>query len=459
MKEKLTKNLGMKILSLILATLSWIVIVNIDDPPRTRTFRDIVVDIQHEEAIKSLNKIYEVVEGDTVDVTVKGKRSIVDNIRVADIKAVADLSNLSYTNAVPINVTCAKPVDQLTLGKVSTLKVALEDIDSKQFKITIAQKGTEEAGYLISSLKAKPNMIQVSGAKSLINRIDQIRVDVDVSNVWEDFNVRGVPKAYDENGRSIDSSKLTFSSNSIQIYASVLKTKTIPINVTSTGTPLEDYYLVDIDYEPKEVTIAGDPDSLNIDSIPIEVNVDHAYANVEEEIDLSQYIPEGAILAEDSKVVVVKATIEKLQERNISLNTKDIQVKNLPPKMTLSFNGKRQSIKVIGLAKDIKDLTMDSFHPFIDIKNLSEGNHRVKLQMETIDGVKIVDIPFINIALKQNKEAPMDDKNNNNSNNNSNNNNNNNSGKEDNKDKEDDKDKENPKDEDDQGKEEPDSDS
>ena len=151
MKEKLTKNLGMKILSLILATLSWIVIVNIDDPPRTRTFRDIVVDIQHEEAIKSLNKIYEVVEGDTVDVTVKGKRSIVDNIRVADIKAVADLSNLSYTNAVPINVTCAKPVDQLTLGKVSTLKVALEDIDSKQFKITIAQKGTEEAGYLISS--------------------------------------------------------------------------------------------------------------------------------------------------------------------------------------------------------------------------------------------------------------------------------------------------------------------
>lgn len=415
MKKNLTKNPGMKVLSLILAALLWVIIVNIDDPPQTRTFRDIVVDIQHEESIKSLNKVYEVIEGDTVDVTVKGKRSIVDKILVKDIRAVADLSNLSYTYAVPITVTCAKPVDQLSLGKVSTLKVALEDIDSRQFKITIVPKGTEEAGYLIRSLKAKPNMIQVSGAKSLIDRIDQIRVDVDVSNAWENFNVRGIPKAYDANGRSLDSAKLTFSSQSIQIYANILKTKTIPIDIRSRGTPLEGYSLINIDYEPKEITIAGAPDSLkNIDSIPIEVNVDNAFTNIEEEIDLSQYMPEGAILVADNKSILVKAAIEKFQEKNISFNTKDIQIKNMPSGSVFDFvGGENLSIKAEGLSRNLKDITIDSFHPYIDLKGLALGAHKVKLHIEAPEGIRVSDIPVINITLKPNKLPPTQDKENN----------------------------------------------
>lgn len=410
MKEKLTKNLGMKILSLILATLLWIVIVNIDDPTTTRTFRDIVVDIQHEESIKSLNKVYEVLEGNTVDVTVKAKRSVLDTIRVTDIKAVADLSNLSYTYAVPITVSCAKPVEQLTLGKVSTLKVALEDIDTKQFKITIVPKGTEEEGYLIGTIKAKPNIIQVSGAKSQIARIDQIRVDIDVSNASEDFTAKGEPKAYDADGRSIDSSKLTFSNNNIQLSATILKTKTIRLDIKGKGTPLAGYQLVDIEYEPKEVTIAG-PSSLlkNINSIPIEVDVENAFVNIEEEIDLSQYIPEGTLLAEDSKSIMIKATIEKLQEKNIPFNTNDIEIKNLPSGATFNFNDDQELvIKLAGLSKDLKDVTIESLNPYIDLKGLDLDVHEVDLQVESLEGIQILDIPTLSISLKSANETTIE---------------------------------------------------
>lgn len=410
MKEKLTKNLGMKILSLILATLLWIVIVNIDDPTTTRTFRDIVVEIQHEESIKSLDKVYEVLEGNTVDVTVKAKRSVLDTIKISDIKAAADLSNLSYTNAVPITVTCSKPVEQLTLGKVSTLKVALEDIDTKQFKITIVPKGTEEEGYLIGTIKAKPNIIQVSGAKSQIARIDQIRVDIDISNASENFTAKGEPKAYDADGRSIDSSKLIFSNNNISLSASVLKTKSINLNIEAKGEPLTGYRFVDIEYEPKEITIAGASNLLkNINSIPIEVDINNAFINIEEEIDLTQYIPEGTLLAEDSKSIMIKVTIEKLQEKNIPFNTDDIEIKNLPSGATFNFNEvKELSIKVTGLAKDLKNVTIESLNPYINLKDLDLDTHEVELNVEVIEGIQVLDIPTLSISLKGAVETTLE---------------------------------------------------
>lgn len=409
MKEKLTKNLGMKILSLILATLLWIVIVNIDDPISTRPY-DIVVEIQHEEAIKSLGKVYEVTEGSIVNVTVKAKRSVLDTIKVSDIKAVADLSNLSYTNAVPITVSCTKPVEQLTLGKVSTLKVALEDIDTKQFRITIVPKGTEEEGYLIGSIKAKPNIIQVSGAKSQIARIDQIKVDIDVSNASEDFTTKGEPKAYDADGRSIDSSKLTFSNNNISVSATVLKTKTISLNIEAKGDPLSGYQFVDIEYEPKEITIAGASNILkDIYSIPIEVDINNAFINIEEEIDLTQYIPEGTILAEDSKSIMIKVTIEKLQDKIISFNTDDIEIKNLPSGATFNFNDDIEfNIKITGLAKDIKKVTIDSLNPSIDLKGLDLDTHQVELNVENLVGIQLLDIPTLSISLKGAEETTLE---------------------------------------------------
>lgn len=409
MKEKLTKNLGMKILSLILATLLWIVIVNIDDPITTRPY-DIVVEIQHEEAIKSLGKVYEVTEGSTVNVTVKAKRSVLDTIKISDIKAVADLSNLSYTNAVPITVSCTKPVEQLTLGKVSTLKVALEDIDTKQFRITIVPKGTEEEGYLIGSIKAKPNIIQVSGAKSQIARIDQIKVDIDVSNASEDFTAKGEPKAYDADGRSIDSSKLTFSNNNISVTATVLKTKTISLNIEAKGDPLTGYRFVDIEYEPKEVTIAGPSNILkDIYSIPIEVDINNAFINIEEEIDLTQYIPEGTILAEDSKSIMIKVTIEKLQDKIISFNTDDIEIKNLPSGATFNFNDDIEfNIKITGLAKDIKKVTIDTLKPSIDLEGLDLDTHQVELNVEKLEGIQVLDIPTLSISLKGAEETTLE---------------------------------------------------
>lgn len=401
MKKKLTNNIGMKILSLIIATLLWLIIINIDDPVETRLWRDIVVEIINEESIQSLNKVYEVIEGSTVDVTIRANRSVLDTIKIGDIRAVADMSNLSYTNAVPIIPTCTKAVDQITLGRVSTLKVNLEELETKQFKITIVKKGSEEEGYYIGSMKAKPNMIQVSGAKSLIERIEQVRVEIDVSNAFEDFTVPGEPRAYDSNGKYIDSTKLTFSSNNISLSARVLKTKSIPLALEASGQPLAGYELAGIEYEPKMVTIAGEDSALQkIASIPIKIDINNAYMNVEEEIDLNDYLPEGIQLASDSDTIMVNAKIEKLKEKTISFQSSNVEIRNLPAGATFNYNQEDElNIVISGLDENLKDVTIKSLNPTIDLSGLEIGTHELEIELVIPKGITVITKPILSVTL------------------------------------------------------------
>ena len=72
MKKKLTSKLMLKIVSVIVAFLFWLVIINITDPTTSKTFYDIPVQILNENVITSANQVYDIVDGDTVKVTVKG---------------------------------------------------------------------------------------------------------------------------------------------------------------------------------------------------------------------------------------------------------------------------------------------------------------------------------------------------------------------------------------------------
>lgn len=403
MKKKLTNNLGMKILSLVLATILWLVVVNIDNPVIQRQFSNIPVDIINESAITSKGKVYEVVEGKTVDITVKGKRSIVDALNKSDMKAEADLKNLIFTNAVPIIPFCIKSssVDVVISGDVQTLKVSLEDIDTKQFKITIVPKGDPEMGYSVGIIQAKPNIIQVSGAKSQIAKIDQIRAEMDVSNGKEQLKATAVPKAYDAKGRLIDSEKLSFSTDTIALTADFLKTKNVKLVIEIEGKPMPGYEVLATEYEPKEILIAGDSGVLKkVNEIPIKIDITDATANVETEVNISEWIPENTKLAEESQTVVVNIQIEKTQLKTISFNTNDIELRNLPTGMRFSYNqAAEMSIGMVGLANKLRDVTVTELKPYIDLEDLGAGTHVVKIELNPIEGVTMQSSLFISITL------------------------------------------------------------
>ncbi len=405
MKERLTRNIGLKILSLLLAVLLWVIILNVDDPVKTESFSNIPVNKINENVLKSKDQVYEVVSGDTVDVKVKGKRSIIEKLKKEDFQAIADLSQLSVVDAAPINISIPRYEGMVEIVErdTFTMKVRLEKLDTQQFRVDVVEKGTVSEGYYIKEKTARPNMIQVSGAATMINKIDKVVVEVDVGNADESFKVEAVPKVYDKNGTLMDSSKMTFNYEKVKVAVNLLKTKTVSLFIDLTGKPFYGYQYVNFEYEPKQVVIAGEQDELDkVQYIKGEYNINNKSADFETEVDIKDFIKNDVILIDENQNAVINVDIEKLDSKDVSFNTGDIDIRNLPDGMNVKFNSK-DIIKVSVYAdqETLSTLTKYTLRPYIDMTDETSGSKYVNIQFDTSDTNINVSSPSINVTLSR----------------------------------------------------------
>ena len=76
MAKKLTNNLGLKILAVLIASLLWLIAININDPVGQQTYT-VNVQMVNLSKLTDNNKYVEVLEGsDTIRVTVRAARSV-----------------------------------------------------------------------------------------------------------------------------------------------------------------------------------------------------------------------------------------------------------------------------------------------------------------------------------------------------------------------------------------------
>ncbi|MCR5154944.1 MAG: hypothetical protein K6B75_08880 [Lachnospiraceae bacterium] len=104
-KEKIIHNIGLKLLSIVLAFILWVVVINQQDPVETVTIKDIPVSVINEGSLTNLGYSYKINEGATITIEVEARRSITSNISSANVVATADFSKVSITNSVPIDIS------------------------------------------------------------------------------------------------------------------------------------------------------------------------------------------------------------------------------------------------------------------------------------------------------------------------------------------------------------------
>ena len=99
MRNKIIKNLGLKILALVTAIVLWLIVVNINDPVISTTFSGVPVEILNANLLTAEGKVYEVLEGtDEISITVSAKRSILDYLNNGNLHATADIAELNESD-------------------------------------------------------------------------------------------------------------------------------------------------------------------------------------------------------------------------------------------------------------------------------------------------------------------------------------------------------------------------
>lgn len=411
MKKRIMNNLAIKLLSVFVAFFVWLVIINVIDPTITKHFTGITVEILNENVITSADQVFEVESGDTVDITVKGKRSFLEQLDETDFSASADLSKLSTVNTAGIQVRLNKPTKETVDidWNNEVLRVSLEEKASQQFKVEIEAQGNLADSYELGEVVAQPNMIELSGGRSKIKRIKRVGVILGLNGESRDFETEVTPILYDDEGDVIDSSNVTFSKDRVRLGIKVLPTKTIPVFVDVQGKPSRGYTMISTDFKPDSVMVAGEQTDLEkIKSITVPVNVEDAKKDVESEVDLSEYLKgTGCKLVEDFNTVSIRCVIEKNGKRTISLVNTDINVKNLPTNMNFSFadESERHDVILTGGDEDLQRVTVTSLGASIDVKDLGVGRHEVEVSFDLPENLQLRSKVRVEVLLTQSGEG------------------------------------------------------
>ncbi len=381
--KKLVNNLGLKILSLLLGILIWVIVVGIDNPVKTQIFSAIPVNVENADIMENAGKFYEVADSSkTVSISVRAERSILDQLSRDNFIASIDLAEYN-DGRVPINVRATRYADKITsiTPRNAYAVVAVEDLGQKQFGIEAEISGEVPEGYSVGSATVNNNIVRVSGPESIVNSIDRAVVKVSVQGMTRDIRTESNIVLYDENGDLVNMSDLELSRTETGITVEIWKNKDVPVTYGYTGIPADGYAATgNVSATVNELTITGPRDVLSsTESISVPgtaVDITGATGNATVKLDLTDYLPSGIKTVGDEKDVAecdVTVEIQELGTINVEIPASNITVDNVPVGMTAIVGGLGDVtvISVRGLTSALSQLNPAMITGRVDLNELA----------------------------------------------------------------------------------------
>ena len=408
MNKKIANNLSLKILSVAIAILIWLLVVNADNPIGTKSF--VIGDVQ------LLNEAYLDADGkmcmqddkqESIRVTIKTNRKTLDRITASDIKAVADLQQAVSLNTdpvmVPITVSCDKVLPDNIEVTPQNLSIHIEDKDTQEFVVNVTTNNTKpDKGYEVGTLTSNPEKLKITGPTSLINKIDKVNASVDVDGASVDVTEETDVKIIDKNGEEFTDTDMAYLNISkVSVTARLWKVRPeVRIKAEYEGTPADGYEVESISTTPNVISVAGSDEALsaleeqnNTITIPSSAtDVSGKDSDYEVKINISDYLSQGLKLTSDSSEdVCVRVNILPQRSSACEVPTKNIKVENAPESMQVAFDTAKIEIRIKKTEEDLSDLKESDIKASIDLKDKTEGSFEVPVKIEIPEGYELVD--------------------------------------------------------------------
>lgn len=420
MKKLLTRNLGLKLASLLLAFVLWFLVAQIYDPKDTVTFNNIQVRLINTELLDEEGKVYEVLDNSNlVRVTVTGPQSIVKSeLRRSDIVAEADMSKLTDINTIAITYYCENiSNDSVEIkGNHDSVRLNVEDKTSKWIKLESNTIGDVASGYMIGNVTLDQTNIEVTGPKSAISQVDHAGVDINVTDSTTSLSANVDIKLYDADDNELVLESVKKNVDSAYMTVEVLATKEVPVEIEYMGVP-EDGYMAtgEVESSVPTVRIAGTVSTLvGISAITVpegRMNITGQSDNLVDIINLKEYLPANVRLADKSFDGKITATvyIEPIVSKDLTVAAENISVTGVPDGMEaeITSTAEEYNITVSGLSRDISILHDSSVTGILNltqwmedngVEELTPGNYTIPITFNLAEDITVT--PDINIHIR-----------------------------------------------------------
>lgn len=413
--KRITNNFGLKILAAVFAIVIWLVVVNIEDPEKTKGFV-IPVTIENSDYLTDMGKTYDILNNsDKISFTVTGKRSIIEELSESDFTAVANMENINdEMTLVPVSVTASRYAGQIEINKRdATLKISVENLQTERYTVQVETEGTPAAYCYIESAVAEPKKITITGPESILSQIATVQAKADVSGAEENIATNSKIVLLDKDGNEISQDRLTLNRTSVAVDVTVTMGKSVPLKFVTNGTPADGYRFKEAECSTSSVKLVGSSEALaGISELEItgsQMNIAGAYSNVTASVDLSKFLPDGVTLASDqTKQITVTLVIEGKTAKAFAVPVKNITVKNLPSNYQLDFNADTVTVNLLGFEEDFADISPDDMAGTIDASSLGAGTQSVAVSVDGSYTVSETPYTSVTVTEKSNNTGSTD---------------------------------------------------
>ncbi len=421
MKKSLMNKFTLKILSLAIAVLIWLIVRNVQDPVIVQTFYDIPVTLVNESYLANDMKIPLLMEGnDTVRVRIKAQESEIRELKKENIIAQADMTQI-YMDAtpkmVPVEVTCKGISDDDITVTPRNIQVDIENQTSVEKTIAVnTGDSTPDKDYEVGSLQANPAKVIISGPESIINKIDKVVAKIDITDMKEsNVELDSELKIYDKNQEELSEKQLSYLNlagvrdNKIKIQAQFWKIqKNVQLQAEYSGSPKYGYEVDSVTVVPETVSLAGTDEALqklaaqgNIVTIPGEyIDVSGKDSDFDVEVDISGLLPENTKLARDiNSTVIATVKILPYNSRDYEVSPTQITVENKPENMNYKFEPDKIVARIKAKEEDLDNLQAEDIQMKIDLKDAKAGENTLPVEVSLPKGYELVEDITVKVAL------------------------------------------------------------
>nr|WP_302595813.1 CdaR family protein [uncultured Cellulosilyticum sp.] len=402
------EDLSWKILSLALAMILWLFVINTQNPTQPQTIKNVPVTIKGLDALEAQGYVLkneDEIKNQAFAVTIRGPRLEIDKVYNNNlITATLNLNQyLGDLNQDSIQCLANYTIDIMLDGHSITVtdkkpqftSIVLEREASVTRNVEYQIVDGSTNGYeLLGDPVLSPTTIEIKGAKSAINDIASVVVNIDGSTFSDEKLVQRLPVTiYDDEGNEITG--LVTSPQNIEVRLLIGKLKNVPLKVSVTGSAQEGYVYVGNKCEPQIVTIVGKAEIVdNINEISLEP-IDISEITQTTVIPAKLELPDGVTTSNAKEVnVTIEIDKENTYIYNIPVSMLNVEVTGLSSSLSYEILTSEIQVGISATAEEILSYNAAQIaaelKTTLDLSGYSEGDYTLPLKVQTTAKFKVL---------------------------------------------------------------------
>ncbi len=258
-----------KLLCVVAAFILWLYVTQVETADYEETFNGVAVELINTSVLENETglHIYNGY-GNTVNVTVSGKKSDINRYTSDNISVVADVSGITEPGRHTVQLVTETPSEiKVSSMSVSSINVYVDESASLDIDIKPKVVSGVFSDCELGEVSPEYSVVNVTGPKTVVDTISHAQVSLNLGTVTSSVSTIGAIELVSSNGDAIDMRYVQLNRDEVKVSVPVYATKSVPLKVEY----MHGYYNnnnVNVTFDPPSVEIKGDPAVLaDIDSL------------------------------------------------------------------------------------------------------------------------------------------------------------------------------------------------